>query len=513
MKKKLIYIILPNQKYVNYYGQTELAKMLGKKKFMLPLSAPMIAAITPPEYEVKIFDEEVEDIPSQLPDLVAISALATTATRGYALGDYYRARGIKVAMGGPYVSFMIDEALAHCDSVIVGEAEGLWEEFLQDFEQGKLKQVYHASAYCDFKMIAAPRWDLVNMKKVFQVGVQISRGCPYKCEFCLVTKLFGNKMRYRDWDNVVEELKSLPVRKVLFVDDNLTANKRRAHELMALLQPLNISWGCMSSIEIANDEKLLREMSDAGCFNILIGFESLNAGSLNETNKKQNRDAEIYEEAIRKIHNQGIHITASFVIGFDNDTPEEFEKLYQFTQRTGLCYINFNILGAPHGTELYHRLKSEGRVYDNNPDMMGGLFPSIHYMKMSQRELFDNYLNTLTRMFSFASLYEKAKIVFGQGNFVYPYKDGKPKLGFILSMLWKLVYHYFFEQEAYKKKLFHYIISLIRNKKVARDMGLSFLLSMISYNRHIKQLHRDAPHYRELIKQYDKGSWESMQQG
>ncbi len=511
LKKKKIFLILPAQKYPNYYGQTELSKMLGKKKFMLPLSMPMIAALTPDIYDVRIIDEEIEKLPTNdLPDLVGISALATTALRAYEIGDWYRSQGVKVIIGGPYVSFMTDEARFHADSLVIGEAENSWVRCLEDFENGCLQEQYQSNEFCDFKETKLPRWDLVNMKEVFQVGMQISRGCPYRCEFCLVTSLFGNKMRYRNIPNVVEEIKSLPIRKILFVDDNLTANKRHAHELMQAFMPLKISWACMSSIEIAKDETLLKAMNDSGCFNILIGFESLNAGSLNETHKKQNRDAVIYEESIRKIHSHGIHITASFVIGFDNDTPEEFDRLYEFTQRTGLCYINFNILGAPHGTELYKRLRLEGRVYDNNPDMMGGLFPCIHYFKMGQIELFDNYMKTLSRMYSFESLLYKARIVFGEGNFAKSYNDGNPNLGFILRMLLKLLKEYLFVPAPSKRKLFHYIISLIRKKKLAKDMGSSFLLSMISYNRHIARLNKNADEYRTMIRQYDIGPWEKV---
>ncbi|HPT70068.1 MAG TPA: radical SAM protein, partial [Syntrophomonas sp.] len=470
---KRIFLVLPAQKFVNYYGQTELCKMMGKKKFMVSLAMPMIAAITPPEYDVRIIDEELEPLPVEIPEIVGISALATTAKRAYEIGDWYRSHGAKVIIGGPYVSYMTDEAVKHADAIVIGEAEGAWQQCLKDYEQGCLQQIYNIPGYCDFKEIPPPRWDLVDMKKVFQVGIQVSRGCPYKCEFCLVTSLFGNKMRYRDIDNVVQEIKSLPVRKMLFVDDNLTANKRYAHDLMKALLPLKISWGCMSSIDIAKDDDLLTEMNNAGCFNILIGFESLNAESLYETRKRQNRDALIYEEAIKKIHSHGIHITASFVIGFDNDTPEEFDHLYEFTQRTGLSYINFNILGAPYGTELQKRLTAEGRMYDIDSDMMGGLFPCIHYFKMSQIELFDKYLETLTRMYSYESVYFKAKILFGDGYFTKSYNDGNPSVAFRAKLVFKLLREFIFTNEPYKRKFFLYMISLIRQKKAAIDMGLS----------------------------------------
>jgi len=508
--RKRIFLVLPGQKYVNYYGQTELCKMMGKKKFMLSLAMPMIAAITPPEYDVRIVDEELEPLPNEIPEIVGISALATTAKRAYEIGDWYRSQGVKVIIGGPYVSFMTDEAINHADAIVIGEAEGSWRQCLKDFEQGNLQKIYDTHEYCDFKEIPPPRWDLVDMKKVFQVGIQVSRGCPYKCEFCLVTNLFGNKMRYRDISNVVQEIKSLPVRKMLFVDDNLTANKRYAHELMKALNPLKISWGCMSSIEIAKEDELLSEMNNAGCFNILIGFESLNAGSLFETKKKQNRDALIYEDSIKKIHSHGIHITASFVIGFDNDTLEEFDRLYEFTQRTGLSYVNFNILGAPFGSELQKRLTAEGRMYDIDTDMMGGLFPCIHYYKMSQIELFDKYLETLTKIYSYESVYEKAKILFGDGYFIKSYNDGNPSVGFRAKLVFKLLKEFLFTTEPFKRRFFLYMISLIKQNKAAIDMGLSHILSMVSYHKHIKKLIKDADFYRQMIKKYDIGPWEKV---
>jgi len=484
--------------------------MMGKKKFMLSLAMPMIAAITPPEYDVRIIDEELEPLPNEIPEIVGISALATTAKRAYEIGDWYRSQGVKVIIGGPYVSFMTDEAINHADAIVIGEAEGSWRQCLKDFEQGNLQKIYDTHEYCDFKEIPPPRWDLVDMKKVFQVGIQVSRGCPYKCEFCLVTNLFGNKMRYRDISNVVQEIKSLPVRKMLFVDDNLTANKRYAHELMKALNPLKISWGCMSSIEIAKEDELLSEMNNAGCFNILIGFESLNAGSLFETKKKQNRDALIYEDSIKKIHSHGIHITASFVIGFDNDTLEEFDRLYEFTQRTGLSYVNFNILGAPFGSELQKRLTAEGRMYDIDTDMMGGLFPCIHYYKMSQIELFDKYLETLTKIYSYESVYEKAKILFGDGYFIKSYNDGNPSVGFRAKLVFKLLKEFLFTTEPFKRRFFLYMISLIKQNKAAIDMGLSHILSMVSYHKHIKKLIKDADFYRQMIKKYDIGPWEKV---
>lgn len=511
-KKFLLFIINPRQKYVNYYAQTELSKMMGVKKFMIPLSIPMVAALVPEEFDIRIIDEEIDPITDNiLPDIVAISTLASTAGRSYELAEKYKALGIPVVIGGPYISFNQEEALTHCTSIVVGEAEGLWQECLGDFSKGQLKSKYSRTGFCDFKKSPVPRWDLVPKNYYFQVGVQVSRGCPYECEFCLVTELFGHEMRYREIDNVIEELKALPVRKVLFVDDNLTVNKKYALEFMRRIKPLNLSWGCMASIEIANDTELLREMKAAGCFNILVGFESINADSLDETHKKHNRAATIFEDAIEKIHKEGIQITASFMIGFDSDTPEEFEKIYQFTQKTGLSYLNFNILGAVPGSALHARLKTEGRLFPIEPELISGLFPTMHYYQMGQLELFDHYLNTLKKMYSYASLYEKAKILFGQGYFNTLFHDGEPTAGFKARMVFYLLGQWWFTKDRYKRKLFGYLFNLILKKKVAIDNASAFVLAMMGYHNHINKLHRNADLYRSIVKAQDQGSWKEMQ--
>lgn len=510
-KKYLLFLINPRQKYVNYYAQTELSKIMGVKKFMIPLAIPMVAALVPEAFDIRIIDEENDPLNDEvLPDIVGISTLASTAGRSYEIGDHYRSKGIPVIIGGPHVSFNTEEALLHCSSVVIGEAEDLWQECLTDFSRGQLKNIYKREGFCEYKKSPVPRWDLVPRNYYFQVGVQISRGCPYECEFCLVTELFGHEMRYREIDNVIEELKQLPVRKVFFVDDNLTVRKKYVRELMQRIKPLNLSWACMASIEIANDAELLKEMKEAGCFNILIGFESLNAGSLDETHKKQNRAAAIFEEAIEKIHRHGIHITASFMIGFDSDTPAEFEKIYQFTQKTGLSYLNFNILGAIPGSELHRRLSSEGRLYAIEPELISGLFPTMHYYEMGQLELFDHYLDTLRRMYSYRSLCEKAKVLYGNGTFKELFHDGKPSAAFMAKTTFYLLRQWWFSGDRYKRRLFRYLFGLILQKKVAIDNASAYMLSMIGYHNHIEKLHEEKEIYREIIRKYDKGAWKDF---
>lgn len=506
-----LFLINPKQKIINYAAQSELCKILRKKRFMIPLALPVVASLTPDNYDVRIIDEDIEKIPeNDLPDIVGITTLASTILRVFEIADWYRSKGIKVILGGPYASFEVEEVLEHSDCVIVGEAEDVWAQCLNDFENGELKTVYKSEFKADYKTPKPARWDLINMKDVFQVSVQASRGCPYKCEFCLVSKVFGNKMRYREIDNIINEIENLPTKKILFIDDNLTANKKYARELMKRLKPLGISWGCMSSIEIAKDENLLNDMAEAGCFNILVGFESLNPASLDETNKDHNRAARDYANAVEKIHKAGIHITASFVVGFDHDTLVDFDKIFDFTMETGLSYVNLNILGAPPGSDLYYRLKEEGRWYNASPDYRSGLFPCFHYNKISQIDIFNKYIETIDRLFAYKTIYEKLPVLFGKGYFDKPYNDDSSGFFFKFRTTMLILREFFFSSDKYKRKIFNTIVSYIKKDKLSIDKGFSFMLSMLSYHRHVEIIKSHLDEYREIVKSVDKGSWEEI---
>ena len=505
-KRYTLFLLSPRQRYINYPAHTYLAKMFGKKRFMVPLALPTIAMLTPDHYNIHIYDEEIEDIPFHIkPDIVGVTTLAATANRAFELGDHFRKMGSKVVYGGPYASFQAEMALAHGDSVVVGEAEEKWEKLLEDFEQGNLQPVYKTNSYVDYKTQKPPRWDLVNMKRIFQVAVQVSRGCPFNCDFCLVTKNFGQKMRYREIDNVVEEIKTAPSKYFFFVDDNLTINKRYAKELMVAIKPLKISWGCMCSIDVAKDDELLETMADAGCFNILIGFESLNPESLDSSNKHHNRRGTIYEEAIQKIHAHGMHINASFVVGFDNDNLNEFDRIYDFTFKYNLPNVNLHLLNAPPGSEIYKRYQQEGRLMNCNPELGVGHFPTIHYMKMSQIELFDKYMATIERLYSFDTVLHKAQNLFTSGTFT---RHGGEISNLMKARLsWITLKEFLFTRDNKKRALFFYIIGLIRSNKLAVDKGLGFLLTMLGYSRHILEHKRNMVKYRKMIIVQDQGPW------
>jgi len=511
-KRYSLYLISPRQRFVNYPAHSEMAKMFGKRRLMIPLALPTIAALTPDHYDIRIFDEEIEDLPKNgNPDIIGITTLAATGKRAFELGDRYRAAGAKVVYGGPYASFMQEEALKHGDCVIAGEAEGKWEQCLSDFEKGCMKPVYESETYVDYTTQKPPRWDLVNMKRIFQVAIQVSRGCPFNCDFCLVSKNFGRKMRYRDIGNVVEEIKAAPSKYFFFVDDNLTINKKYAKELMLAIIPLKISWGCMCSLDVATDDELLNLMAEAGCFNILVGFESLNPDSLDESQKHHNRGGKIYAEAIRKIHAAGIHINASFVVGFDNDTLAEFDRIFDFSLQYNLPHVNLHLLNAPPGTETHRKFREEGRLLACDPELGVGHFPTLQYMNMSQIDIFDKYMDTIIKLYSFDTIRKKGEALFSNGAFTRP--GGEISIFMKARLSWITFKEFVLTRDPDRKKLFSYILNLIRTKQIAIDKGLGFLLSMLGYNRHIRAHQRNMTTYRQIVMNQDKGPWKKKVTG
>jgi radical SAM superfamily enzyme YgiQ (UPF0313 family) len=400
---------------------------------------------------------------------------------------------------------MTEEALQHADSIVVGEAEGLWEQCLKDFEKGEMKPVYRTDECIPYRNQKPPRWDLIKTRKIFQVAVQASRGCPFNCDFCLVSKMFGRKMRYREIENVVEEIRAAPSKYIFFVDDNLTINKNYAKELMKAIKPLKISWGCMCSIDVASDDELLSLMADSGCFNILIGFESLNPASLDETNKLHNKAATIYEPAIRKIHSHGIHINASFVVGFDNDTLQEFDNIFDFSMLTSMPSVNLHLLAAPPGSEIHKKYQREGRLAECKPEFGSGHFPTLHYMNMSQIDLFDKYMETIRRLYSFETARIKAEKLFSDGAFIR--KGGEIPAWLKARLSWIIFKEFVLTTDPEARKLFRFIFWLIRKKKIAIDKGFSYLLSMLSSNRQIEKHREHMEEYRKMVLEYSSEPW------
>jgi hypothetical protein len=236
-----------------------------------------------------------------------------------------------------------------------------------------------------------------------------------------------------------------------------------------------------------------------------VGFESLNPASLDESQKHHNRGGSIYAEAIRKIQAKGIHINASFVVGFDNDTLDEFDRIFDFTMEHNLPNVNLHLLNAPPGTETHRKLSEEGRLFACDPELGVGHFPTLQYMNMSQIDIFDKYMETVSRLYSFETIRKKGEALLSNGAFTRPGGDISVFMKARLSLI--TFREFVLTRDPDRKKLFRFILNLIRTKQIAIDKGLGFLLSMLGYNRHIRAHQRNMEEYRKIVMEQDQGPW------
>ncbi len=505
MKKKFsLYLISPAQKYKHYASGIGMSKLLGKKTNFTPLALPTLAALTPDHYDITIIDEEITEIPKSLPDIVGITTLSSMYERAYEIADEYRNKGIKVILGGPHVSFSPEEASAHADAIVIGEAENTWSICLNDFENQQLKPIYKSETWYEFKKQPTPRWDLIDTSKINSLGIQISRGCPYHCEFCVVSKMYGHKMRYREIDNVIQEIQLAPLKNFFIVDDNLTANKSYIKELLAKVKPLGIQWTCMASIEIAEEEVLLNEMAEAGCKFLVIGFESLNSKSITETRKAQN-SVEDYVNAVNKIHRAGIFVFASFIVGFDSDTPKEFERINEFIQKSNIWNIMISILGLTPGSDLFIRMNQEGRWLNPPASLRGGMFPVMQYQNFEPIHLLESYFDFLTKIYHPEDVYYRAIRLFETSWFSKSNKKTGVSLALKIRTTFKLIFNYLIIGEPFERKVFIKLFKSFRAKKISPENLVIFLLIVKGLRLQINEIQLRLPEIKkEIIQLYKK---------
>lgn len=330
---------------------------------MEPLCFAILKSLTPPDIDVSLYDERLEEIPRDLDsDLVAMTVETYTARRAYQIADHYRRRGIPVVMGGYHPTFLPDESLEHADAVVKGDAEDVWERVVEDARNHSLQPLYESAEFPSLDRLMPDR-SIFAGKKYAPMGlVQFSRGCRFNCSFCSIRAFYGNCLRQRPVEHVVEDIRRSGRRHIFLVDDNLFVDVETTRALFEALVPLNISWSCQVSIDIARDADLVRLMRRSGCISALIGFESLDIDSLRELKKHWNTKWQSYDDAIGVFRDAGIMLYGTFVFGCDNDTVSSFDKSVEFALRNKFLLANFNPLTPTPGAPLFEQMKKEGRL-------------------------------------------------------------------------------------------------------------------------------------------------------
>ena len=335
---------------------------------MEPLALATLAGLTPKEFEVELIDERIDELPEVYDtDVVGITVETYTAKRAYSIAKEIRRQGVKVIMGGIHVNLMPDEVMKHCDSMLVGGAEGgIWTQILNDFKNNKLQKKYDANSYFQKELEhVTPRRDLYANKGYLPLGlVESGRGCPFTCEFCAIASAHKGKYRYKLVDKIIEDINNIPQKMLYFADDNFVSKFSRTKELCDAMAPLNKKWFSHGTINMANQPELLKKLQKSGCSNLLIGFESLNEDTLKSMGKSWAVVKRGYAESIKILRDYGISIYGTFVFGYDQDKPEDIEKTLEFAIEQKMCLAAFNHLVPYPGTPLYTRFEKEGRLID-----------------------------------------------------------------------------------------------------------------------------------------------------
>jgi len=337
------------------------------KGIMMPqLALNLLEGITPPHHQVTLIEEEIESIDLDMEcDLVGLSFMTSNAPRAYYLADEFRKRGKKVVMGGVHPSILPDEALTHADSVVIGEAEGVWEQVLEDFQNGKQQRKYHKPFPSLDKYVHIKHRRGTKKRLFGAVPVMTTRGCPYNCEFCCVHDVFGRKIRHVPIENVVRDIQDSEGKTFLFLDDNIIGDPKYAKELFRIIKPMNIRWAGQASISFVKETEMMHLAAESGCVGLFFGLESVSKSQL-QAMRKSPKDLEHVEDAIKRVKDFGIHFHASMIFGFDNDTKDVFPETLDFLNRNKVSSASLNVLTPYPGTKTYQDLKAEGRLITNN---------------------------------------------------------------------------------------------------------------------------------------------------
>jgi len=416
MKAVLVYPRCPDTFWSFRYA----LKFISKKTAYPPLGLLTVAAMLPKGWEKKLVDMNVtklKDNDLEGADLVFISAMTIQKASVKEVISKCKKMNIKIVAGGPLFTAGYEE-FKDVDYLVLNEAEITLPLFLEDLRDGSAKHIYTCQGFPNIEKTPTPLWKLVNMKKYVSMNLQYSRGCPFNCEFCDITTLFGHRVRTKSSDQILAELESLYYQgwrgDVFFVDDNFIGNKIK---LKLEILPAIIEWMATkrspfsftteASIDLSDDEKLMQLMVKAGFCSVFLGIETPNEESLAECSKFQNKNRDLVA-CVNKIQKFGLKVMGGFIIGFDSDPPSIFEKQIEFIQKSGIVTAMVGLLNAPRGTRLYQRLLKENRLLKetsgDNTDFSINFIPKMNY-----EMLIKGYKRIISGIYSPKPYYERVE--------------------------------------------------------------------------------------------------------
>ena len=463
---------------------------IHKKAAFPPLGLLTVASLLPDDFQKRLVDTNVNSLTDDdlsWAELVFIGGMAVQRESAKKIMARCKSKGLKVIAGGPLFTAEPGD-FNEADHLVLDEAEVTLPHFLEDFKNGHPKKIYRASGYCDLHHSPLPLLDLINLKNYASMSVQFSRGCPFNCEFCNVTVLFGHKSRIKTPEQVIAELDNIynsgwrgPI---FFVDDNFIGNKKF---LKSKLLPSLIEWrkdkkGCAffteASINLADDPELLDMIARAGFDSVFIGIESPDDACLTECHKNQNRNRDLLQ-SVKTIQRAGLQVMGGFIVGFDSDTPSIFQRQIDFIQRSGIVAAMVGLLQAPPGTRLFDRLKKENRVAEkfsgDNVDGTTNIMPRMGY-----ESLIEGYRLIMKQIYSPHNFYKRVR------NFLNEVKPNNLAFSFDRQKLFAL-FHSSLRLGIWGKERFQYwrlfFWTLLRKPRL-----LSLAVTLAIYGHHYRKI-------------------------
>lgn len=495
MNVLLIYPAYPD----TFWSFRHALKIIFKKATHPPLGLLTVASLLPKEWSLKLLDlnvEKLEEKNLKEADLILLSGMSVqrdSAEEVIKLAKNYKK---KVIAGGPLFTTFWRDFIDKVDHLILNEAEITLPLFLEDFKKGSPKKIYTSSELADLTKSPLPSYHLINLSHYTSMCIQYSRGCPFNCEFCDVTNLFGHQVRTKNTEQILLELENLYKLgwrgSVFFVDDNFIGGKRKIKEEIL---PAIIKWQeshkypfyfyTQVSINLADDEELIELMIKAGFVSVFIGIETPNEESLSEANKVQNRNRNLIEN-IHKIQRKGLEVMGGFIVGFDSDPPDIFEKLINYVKESRIIVAMVGLLNAPPGTKLYKRLLFEGRIKPifkgDNTDFETNIIP-----KMDPHHLINGYKKIIKELYKTSSYYERIssflKLFNPRNSFKLDFQYLKINKSYILGVPRIILKFGLFEKERIR------FWSLFFETLLHKPKALFTVLAQIVSGYHIKKIY------------------------
>jgi radical SAM superfamily enzyme YgiQ (UPF0313 family) len=496
-------LLLVNPKFSeSLWGFNSIEHLVGVRYGFMPIALPTIAALTPQAWSIQAVDENIEPIDFDTPcDLIGLTAFNIQKTRAFEIAAEFKRRGKLVAMGGPFATSEPDLCQQHVDIVFLGEAERTWPAFCRSFEAGDYVARYTADEKIDMRESPTPLFHLLKAGLYGSGCIQTSRGCPFNCEFCDVIVIDGQRMRTKDIDAVIEEVKALVnlgAISIFFTDANFIGKIPRAKELLRALADYNrsigfrINFSTEVTINVAQDDELLDLLRAANFTLLYIGIESPNVASLCETRKLQNTKHSLLDQ-VRKVQNKGIIVWAGMIVGFDNDTTHIFQAQHDFLNLSNIPISSLGPLVALPKTPLYKRLAEENRLLlqeeipanGENALVNNGIFTNFAPMQMTQEELLTGYQWMLKSFYKYPGFALRLKnLILTMGACGYERMAGLLKWRDVKSLFKILTFFTFTANAARRRAFWSVFITALRKRP---DM-LFIVFSQFVQHAHIYEL-------------------------